>query len=165
MNWVDMAIIVALAIPTLFGLKQGFIKTILPLAGLVIGIYLAGHFYSSIAVWLSSWLESPTQTKIAGFVIVFIGVMAITAILASLLNNLVRIIYLGWMDRLGGLVFGLSIGILSTSMILAVVTKFQFSDVAETVRDSNLAAFLLDRFPLLLALLPREFDALRQFFS
>ena len=46
MNWLDIVIIVALAISTFLGLKIGIIKALLSLAGLIVGVILAGRYYA-----------------------------------------------------------------------------------------------------------------------
>lgn len=165
MNWLDIIIILVLVIPTLIGLKTGLIKTVLPLVGIVLGIFLAGRFYGSMAGWLSSWLESPSQSKIAAFAIIFVLVMVAMLVFATVLSRFLKLVLLGWLDRLGGMVFGLAIGGLVSSALLAVITKYQFPGVENTVQDSALAAFFLDHFPFVLGLLPGEFDAVRQFFG
>lgn len=165
MNWLDIVIILILVIPTLIGFNRGLIKTVLPLVGIVLGILLAGYFYDSMAGWLSSWLESPRQANIVGFIIIFILVMATVLAIASLLSSFIRLILLGWLDKLGGAAFGLAIGGLLSGALLAIITKFQYSGVEDIIRDSPLASFFLDRFPFVLGLLPEEFDAVRQFFG
>ncbi|GAI66173.1 unnamed protein product, partial [marine sediment metagenome] len=45
MNWLDIVIIVAIAIPTFIGLRMGIIKAALSLAGLIVGVILAGLYY------------------------------------------------------------------------------------------------------------------------
>jgi len=69
---------------------------------------------------------------------------------------------LGWVDHLGGAVFGVVAGAILWGALLAIWVKF-FG--AGPVTESFLAAVLLDKFPLVLALLPSEFDAIRDFFQ
>lgn len=165
MNWLDIFIIVALIVPTLICLKRGLVKTVLPLVGIIVGIYLAGRFYGAVESRLFPWLDSPNQAHIAAFAIIFVAVIIATALFSSMISSFLRLVFLGWVDRLGGAVFGLAIGVLIPSLLLAAITKFQFPGMEDAVRNSNLAAFFLDRFPLILALLPQEFDAVRQFFG
>jgi membrane protein required for colicin V production len=164
-NWLDIIIILMLLIATVMGLRRGLIQTVLPLGGIMLGIVLAGLFYDSMANWLSTWLDSPSQAKIAGFVIIFSVVVAVVMVIAWLLSGFFKLMLLGWVDKLGGAFFGLAIGILASSAVLAVIAKFPFSSVEGTVRGSGVAAFFLDHFPLVLGLLPREFDNVHQFFG
>jgi membrane protein required for colicin V production len=69
------------------------------------------------------------------------------------------------LDKVGGLILGLVIGGVISGAILSLMTKFFASSVEETVAESTLAAFFLDKFPFVLYLLPKEFDTVRQFFN
>ena len=53
MNWLDIAILVILVITAFTGLRRGLIKSVLSLAGLVIGIFLAGTLYTYVAGFLT----------------------------------------------------------------------------------------------------------------
>jgi len=89
--------------------------------------------------------------------------MIVAGIAASVLKSVVSAITLGWVDHLVGAVFGPVMGILFTGAILAVwVSLFGASG---PIADSGLAAFLLDKFPLALALLPDKFSKIRPFFQ
>jgi membrane protein required for colicin V production len=70
---------------------------------------------------------------------------------------------LGWVDKLGGLVIGLFIGAILCAAILSAVAK---AGVATgSISQSQLAELLMRRFPLLLGLLPGNFDFLKSLFS
>ena len=163
MNWLDMLIVAILAITMLMGFWRGLISTIFPLVGIILGIVLAGRFYNSLADWLFSWLGSAGQAKIAGFAIIFIVVLIASMVLAWILRKFLSLLFLGWVDRLGGLVLGLAIGGLVIGALLSLVIKADFPSVGDAIRDSVLASFFLDHFPFKLAALSRQFDATRQF--
>ncbi|MGB2885089.1 MAG: CvpA family protein, partial [Dehalococcoidia bacterium] len=86
-------------------------------------------------------------------------------VVTKLVRGFLGFLLLGWIDKFGGLVFGLVMGGVVAGALLSIVSKFFSSRVEATVADSALAAFLLDKFPFVLYLLPKEFDAVRQFFG
>ena len=161
MYWLDIVILVALAYPAFNGLKKGLIKAILSLAGLIIGIILAGQFYQQLAELLT-FIPDENLTNIAAFVLILVGVMAVATLVARLLDTVVKITLLGWVNHLGGAVFGMVLGAILMSALLATWVKFFGID---TISESFLATALLDKFPLILALLPEEFDTIRDFFQ
>jgi len=161
MNWLDIAIIVAIAIAILIGLRIGIIKAVLSLAGLIVGVILAGRYYVPFSEWLS-FIPQASVAKIVAFAIILIGVMVIAGVLASLLKWAASAVMLGWVNRLGGAVFGLLLGAIFCGALLA--TWLKLFGMVEFIIESNLAAILLDRLPMVLALLPDEFDAVRSFF-
>jgi len=162
MNWVDIVIIAVAALFGLLGLWQGFIKALFGIAGLIGGIVLAGHFYQGLALKLSA--EGATWAVIAAYAIILIATMIVAGVIGWVVAKLVHITLLGWLDRLIGGILGVGIGLLLVAAVLAIVSKYLPGSV-ETISQSALAGFLMARFPLLLALLPEEFDFLSGLFT
>ena len=159
MNWLDFVIIAAVAIPTFIGLKIGLIKAVLSLAGLIVGVILAGCFYVPLSEQLT-FIPQATVAKVVAFAIILIGVMIIAGVLAMVLKWITSVIMLGWVNRIGGAVFGLVLGAILCGAVLALWIKF--FGAGEVITNSSLAA-ILSRFPVL-SLLPGEFDSIRSFF-
>ena len=161
MNWLDIVILALIVIPTLIGLKVGIIKAVLSVVGVIVGVILAGRYYVAFAEHLT-FISQPSLAKIAAFAIILIGVMIIAAVLASLIKWAVSAVMLGWVNRIGGAVLGLVLGAILCGAALALwVNVF---GAGETITNSGLAAFLLKHFPVVLGLLPGEFDSVRSFF-
>jgi len=162
MNWLDIVIVVAVVIPTVIGLRIGMIKAALSLAGLIVGVIVAGRYYLPLSERLS-FISPASVAEIAAFIIILIGIMIIAAVLARLLKWTASVIMLGWVNHLGGAVFGLVLGAILCGALLAIWVKFL--GVTEAITESSLASILVDFFPLVLVLLPDEFDAVRPFFQ
>ena len=162
MSWLDIVIIVVVVIATFWGLRIGIIKAVLSLAGLIVGVILAGRFYVPLSQQLT-FIPQVGIAKIVAFAIILVGIMVIAGVLANLLKWAASIMMLGWVNRLGGAVFGLVLGAIFCSALLAIWVKFL--GVAGAISESILTAVLLHYFPMVLALLPGEFDAVRSFFQ
>ena len=162
MNWLDIVIIVVIAITSLIGLRIGIIKAVLSLAGLIVGVILAGRYYSPLSEQLS-FISQANVAEIVAFALILIGVMVIATVLAKLLKWFASVIMLGWVNRVGGAVFGLALGAILCSALLAIWIKFL--GINGAMIESSLTPILLDHFPMVLALLPEEFDAIRSFFQ
>ena len=162
MSGLDIVLIVVIAIATLLGLRTGIIKAVLSLAGVIIGVILAGRFYVPLSEQLT-FIPHAGGAKIAAFAIILIVVMIIAGVIASLLKWAASIVMLGWVNRLGGALFGLVLGAILCGALLA--TWVNFLGIGKTIADSALARLLLDYFPMVLVLLPDEFDAVRSFFQ
>ena len=162
MNWLDIAILVILAIATFVGLRTGLIKAVLSLVGIIVGIILAGRFYTPLAEQLT-FISQAGIAKIVAFAIILIGVMVIAFVLARLLKWATSLVMLGWVDRLGGAVFGILLGALFCGALVAAWS--QFFGAGSSITESILASALLNYFPLVLGLLPEEFGAVRSFFQ
>ncbi|MDY6917345.1 MAG: CvpA family protein [Chloroflexota bacterium] len=161
MNWLDIVIIVYLALSVLGGLAMGMIRTVLSLAGLLVGIFLAGRYYASLGSALP--IGDANVANIVAFAIILAAVMLLAALVAFFLRRLIALVMLGWADRLLGAVFGLLVGGLFSAAALAACAHFGIGE--GVIQGSGIARFLLALFPAVLVLLPSEFDAVRQFFQ
>jgi membrane protein required for colicin V production len=162
MNWLDILLLVAIALATVAGLGIGIIKAALTLVALILGVVLAGHYYIPFSQVLDSFLQ-PTVAKVVAFAVILVAVLVAAALLAMFLRRGASMIKLGWADRLGGAVFGLLLGALFCGCLLAIWVKFVGG--GGTIAQSTVARILLDRLPMALALLPDEFDVVRSFFQ
>ncbi len=161
MSWLDIILIVLIAGATLVGLRIGIIKAVLSLIGVIVGVILAGRYYVALAEQLT-FIPQANLAKIVAFAVILIGIMLVAGVLASVLKWITSIIMLGWVNRLGGAIFGLVLGATFCGALLAIWVKFL--GIADPIAESGLASLLLDNFPIILALLPEEFDAVRSFF-
>ncbi len=161
MNWLDIVIIVGLIIPVFTGLKQGLIKAAVTMAGLIVGVVLAGNFHQELADLLT-FIDNPSIAGVVAYVIILAVVLGIAGVIATFLRAAAKAVLLGWVDKLGGGILGFLTGAITMGALLATVVKFFGEGI---VTESFLAAILLDKFPLVLGLLPSEFDAIRDFFD
>ena len=161
MNWLDIVIIVVAVLLGIVGLRRGIIRTVFGIVGLIVGIVLAGRYYDELAALI--FPAGATWAHIAAYIIILLATLLVVGVIGWLVAKLVHLVLLGWLDRLVGCILGVIIGGLLCAAILAIVVKY--SPGTETViSQSALARFLMAGFPLLLALLPAEFDEIRDFF-
>ncbi len=161
MNWLDIVIIVVIGIATFVGLKKGVVKAVLTLAGLIVGVILAGRYYVPLSEQLT-FISQDSVAKVVAFAIIFVGAMVVAALLAQFLKSAASVIMLGWANHLAGAIIGFALGAIFCGAILAIWVKFLG---AGAIAESGIATFLLDRFPMVLTLLPAEFDGIRSFFK
>ena len=159
MNWLDIVIIIIIAIPTFIGLKAGIVKALFIIAGGIIGIVLAGRFSEQLGAAFSDegW------ASVLAFAVILIVVLLIASIAAKLVKWVLSAVLLGWVNSLGGAVLGFIMGAFLCGAVLAIWIKYL--GIGDTLADSALASFLLDGFPFALGLLPGEFDSVREFFN
>jgi membrane protein required for colicin V production len=162
MNWLDVIILVIIAISTVIGVKVGIIKAFFAVAGGIIGVFLAGRFSGSLADRLTFISDQGIAGAVA-FTIILIAVLIIAIILAVMIKWATSAVMLGWINRLGGAVLGLVLGAIFCAALLTMWVNFQ--GISSAVSDSLLARFLVAKFPIVLAFLPAEFDSVRSFFK
>lgn len=162
MNWLDIVIVVVAALFGLAGLWNGIIKAAFGIAGLVGGIALAGRYYGGLAALFSP--AGATWANIAAYAVILLATMVVAGVIGWFVSKLVHITLLGWLDRLVGFILGVAIGSLLCAAVLAIVSRYH-TGIEGAIAQSVIARFLMAGFPLLLALLPDEFDFIRDFFA
>lgn len=160
MHWLDIVIIVVAALVGLSGLRNGIIRMAFGLAGLIGGIVLAGRHYGGLAALLSP--DDALWAKILAYIILLVATIVVAGVIGWFVAKLVHLAMLGWLDRLLGLAIGVFMGCMLCAAVLAIVSMYSTSAQA-TISQSAIASFLLGGFPLLLTLLPDEFDFIRSF--
>ena len=161
MNWLDIVIIVIILLFGMAGLWRGAIRAAFSIAGLIGGIALAGRHYQALA---SVLLPSGTiWPGIAAYIIILVITLLVASVVGWLVARLIHVTMLGWVDRVIGFVFGVGVGGMLCAAVLAIVSKY-FPGMNEIISHSAMARLLIEQIPLLLALLPDEFDYFSGFF-
>jgi membrane protein required for colicin V production len=163
MNWLDIVIIVSLVFSVISGLVTGLVRGICNLAGLVLGIFLAGRYYETFGSRIS-FIHSANVAKVVAFIIILVVIVIIAEIIGRILHKILSGIMLGWLDRLLGGAVGLMAGVVSWGALLALWVKF-IPNGDGAVSASFMAKILLNSFPLVLNLLPSSFDSVKNFFK
>lgn len=161
MNWLDIILIIGLIGSAFLGLRQGIVKGLCALAGIFLGPVLAGRFYPSVAPMLTTLFDEEAA-NLAAFLLIILVVLVLAYILGRILSAIFTHVTSGMLDHILGAVFGLTVGAILLSAILAAISKFIGG---EFISGSAIAQVLLDKFPLILGLLPPEFDSIKEFFS
>jgi membrane protein required for colicin V production len=162
MNWLDIAIIVAALLLGFVGLRQGIVRTVFGIAGLIGGIVLAGRYYGALARVLSP--GDAIWASVAAYAIILIATLVVAGLVGHFIAKLVSLAALGWLDRLIGFLLGVFVGLLLSAAALAIVARIYPGSEA-TISQSVVARFLIAQLPLVLALLPKEFGSIRNFFA
>jgi membrane protein required for colicin V production len=161
MNWLDIILILVLSFFAFLGWKKGLIRAVLILAGLILGVFIAGRFYVPLGDGLP--ISNATTARIVAFLIIFIAVLAVAIVVAFLLRKTIAAIKLGCADTVLGALFGFVVGAVICGVLLALFAHF--FNVETTIGQSWIASIVLDRVPALLAILPDEFDTVRAWFQ
>ncbi|MFC1857792.1 CvpA family protein [Thermodesulfobacteriota bacterium] len=124
MNPLDILISVIIGFCLIRGIFRGLVKELSSIIGVFAGFYFAYTYYPEVAKLLSRWISNEGYLNILSFLIVFCGLVLIIGILGIVIRYLLKITFLGWVDRICGAGFGFMKGILIVSVLLVVFTAF-----------------------------------------
>jgi len=141
MNLFDIIVIVILGYCLIRGIFRGLVKELSSIIGVFGGFYAAYTYYPVLAKPLSKWIANAGYLNILSFLIIFCGVFIIISILGIIINYLLKIVFLGWLDRVSGAMFGAMKGILIVSVLLIVLTAF-LPKGTPVIKDSLLSPYV-----------------------
>jgi membrane protein required for colicin V production len=122
MNWIDIAIVVILAIAVVMGFINGFVKEVASLAALILGIWGAIKFSAFTAEKLYDYFDMTGQyVGVIAFIITFVLIVVIIHFIGILADKLVKAVALGFINRLLGVAFGLLKSVLIMSVFFVVL--------------------------------------------
>ncbi|HAH04803.1 TPA: hypothetical protein DCL28_04605 [Candidatus Komeilibacteria bacterium] len=148
MSFIDIVILIVLAVFVWKGIRLGLIESIGGIIGLFVGVYLAGLYYDEAAAMLKGILfGSETLATILGFLLVFILVNRAVALVFWIIDkvfNIVAIIPgLKSLNHLLGGIFGLLEGLIFIGIIVYVLSFFPLTDgLGNSVAKSRFAGIM-----------------------
>jgi len=133
--YLDLIVVIFLAWGMLRGFKRGLIIELCTLMALVLGVFGAYYFGSETADYLIKEFNTDKRVSLVlAFAILFIGIVVAVYFFGKTLEQLIKLVALGLINKLAGLVFGAAKFAILLSGII----------------------FLIEGFPLTQNLVPRE---------
>jgi len=122
MNYLDIIIIIPLVWGAYKGFRKGFIIEIASLFALILGIWGGINFSSYSADILSKTFHISSEIiPLLSFVVTFIGIVILVFFIAKMLERIVKMVALGIVNRIAGMVFGMMKFGIIISVILNLV--------------------------------------------
>jgi membrane protein required for colicin V production len=139
---IDVTFYIILLVAVFKGYSKGFIVGIFSFIAIIIGLaaalklsVVAAHYLDSSPGGDSRWLP------VISFAIVFIAVVLLVHFAARIIKKTISMAMLGWVDRLGGIVFYLLIYTIVFSVILFFAEKTQLLH-PETISKSSVYPYV-----------------------
>lgn len=118
MGTIDIIILACFLPAVVIGLKDGFVRQLVALSALILGLYLSVRFSAPVGQWITErWHLEPFWIKVISFSAIFIAVALVLSLLGKLLEKVLKITMLGWLNRILGLVFA----IITTALVLGTI--------------------------------------------
>ncbi len=108
MNTVDIILLIAFVPALVSGLSKGFIHQVFSLVAMVLSVWMAFTFTNTVSAWIGPLLEvNKTVLWVISFIIIVVAVTLLVNFLGSLVEKLVKVVMLGWLDKLLGVVLAI----------------------------------------------------------
>jgi len=134
---IDGVALLLLLIAGISGMIKGAVKILGSIAGFAGAIFLGWRYTPLLAQQLAPKLNSVAFGNILAFSLIFIAVMALTALIVFILTKLFEAILLGWLNKLLGFLVGLILGLLIVAVIVWV-SLLIYPELMEMYKDTRL---------------------------
>ncbi|MBL7113043.1 MAG: CvpA family protein [Bacteroidales bacterium] len=123
MQLIDIIILIFAGLMMILGFRKGLIISLVSFVALILGIYLAIYFSNFASGLLSSAFDiSSTYLPLISFIVTFLAVLIGLLLLGKLIQKLVDVVGMGFLNHLAGAVLGLAKSILILSVLFFVIT-------------------------------------------
>ncbi|MFA5076561.1 MAG: CvpA family protein [Patescibacteria group bacterium] len=164
MGLFDLILLLLLFGFILFGIWFGFIHTLGSLIGIVLGAWVAGHYYDSVASW-GIFIWGPGDWgKVIAFLLILILINRLVGLIFYIIDRIFEffsiIPFLKSINRLVGGALGFLEGAFTLGLVLFFLARFPINEWLTTgLETSRVAPWLIGMAKFLIPLLP---ELLRQ---
>jgi len=147
MHWVDIITIIVFLYFIYKSFHEGLLTTLFRLAGLIFGIVIAanmGHLASQFCMENFGWQQN--FSDIAGYIIIFLLIILLAQILGYFLRTLINAVHLGWIDQLGGIIFGALKAAVLVSLILWLLFAIPADNLQKDIKQNSISYRMLGNF-------------------
>lgn len=172
-NWLDILLVIFLVAFVIEGFAQGFSRVVIGLISTVLGILFAAWTYGVAGSFFEPFVKSRAISNVIGFIVVFVVIQILGAILAWGVSRLFKWTGLSPLDRaLGGLFGAVKAALIGIAFVMLLMA-FPLKQVPESVAGSRIAPYAIESAQVLSYIAPREFtvafqatyDRLKEFWA
>jgi len=156
LNWFDILLAVILISSAVAGLRSGLARVVIGLLATLIGLMAGFWCYRMVAAKLLPWVGTETAANILGFLVIFVAVLILGALIAALLSSIFKWIGLSWFNHLLGGIAGFLRGTLVIAALVDIAVAFSPSPMPSVLSQSKVLPYASEMSLWLVDLAPRE---------
>jgi membrane protein required for colicin V production len=147
LNWVDVIIAVVLLGFGVRGLMRGFLRELLSLVGLFLGLWIALLKFVPLGEWVQHKfpLAEPLPFHIA-LLAIFLSVASLASMVGYLSHRVAKGLLMGWLDAIVGLGFGSVKCVMILTVLLFLLAQLPLADSVRTQLRTSIVVEYLERF-------------------
>lgn len=162
---VDIIFIVLLALSIWKGFSKGLIIAFFSFIGFFAGLIAAIKLSATVAAWLQQQANTGGRWyPLLAFGLVMLLVMLLVRLLASFLHKTISLTMLGWVNRLGGVLFYALLYLMGYSILLFYISKMGLFSL-ETMNSSVAYSYLASMGPASIEAIGAVIPALKGLFA
>ncbi|HTS30462.1 MAG TPA: CvpA family protein [Bryobacteraceae bacterium] len=157
MNGLDAVLLLVIAVSVLTSFRKGLSREVIGLVAVVAALILGIWFYGAAGTLVLPYVSSPAVANLAGFFLVFFGVILLGSIVSHVVGRFLRVTGLSFVDHVLGAAFGLVRGTLVAVALLMGIMAFSPGDrPPDSVVNSRIAPYAVEGARFFVAMAPYE---------
>jgi membrane protein required for colicin V production len=156
LNWLDVVLLLIFGLSVVGGIAKGFARLVVGFVAAILGFLCGLWFYGSAGGFLLPYVSHKGIANFIGFLLIFLGVVLLGALVGRLLGMMLKWAGLSWLDRLLGGVFGLLRGLVFAIALVLALLAFTPKPPPRSVVESRMAPYVIEAANLCANLAPRE---------
>lgn len=169
---IDFAFVILLILAIIKGYNRGLVVAVFSFLAFMIGLAAALKLSALVAKWLGENVNvSEKWLPVASFALVFLGVVLLVRMGAAAIERTLNIVLLGWVNKLGGIVFFSVLYLMIGSVLLFYAEQLKWV-TPETIKSSQTypilkpwAPKIINGLSVVFPFFQSLFDDLQQFFG
>ena len=146
-NWVDILIMIIILLNVMVGIRRGIIRGIINFIGIIAAIFLAIFWFREVGEFIDLHTALSREiSNVIGFAIIFLGICLIARIIEIFLKKVFSLLFISWIDVLGGALLGFIRGSIMVGILLIIAT---FAPLPVSVKNQFESSFLANRFAIM----------------
>ena len=125
MNYLDIVLGILLILGAIQGFRKGFISEVAGLAALILGVWGAIHFSYLTSGYIKETFDyHPEHIGLISFLVTFVLIVILVHIIGKVVENILSVVALGFLNKLAGILFGAIKAALILSVLLLILDEF-----------------------------------------
>ena len=104
MNWLDVVLLILIAVGAIAGYRFGLVQTAASFVAVIIGIALASRIGDKLTPLFELLTDDEKSQEVGGFILVLVVMVLLGMIASAMVMKGMEAIKLGWVNSVGGLV-------------------------------------------------------------
>lgn len=137
MNILDIILLICFIPALVQGIRKGFIAQAISIISIIAGVWASARFANMVSEWVGRYITASEQVlKVVSFALILVVVFILLALIGKALEGVFKLVMLGWLNKLLGVVFAL----LKTGIIvgLVIMAFTSLNDTFHFVKESVL---------------------------
>ena len=150
MNFLDFIILIPIAYFAYQGFRNGFIREIFGIIGIVLAVYIMFEYMGTISGILAPYVEDRDRSTIITGIISFVFILVAVQLVGFALERFIDVVQLGILNKIAGMIFG---GLKMAILISATLLLLAGLGVPSEETASNSISY-----PMVIYVAPAAFD-------